>query len=232
MAVSLDEAIVARLVKGGSHFEVLVDPDRAADVRSGKELNLLEDLVIATIFKDVRKGDHAAEENVKKVFGTDDVKTVATTIIRDGEIQLTTEQRHKMQEQKRKQIVQEIVRNTWNPQAKAPHPPERILRAMEEAKVHVDPFKGLEVQVKEVLQKLKPLLPIAYEKIKVAVKIPPEYTGSAYGQVRNVGELIRDEWQTDGSWIGVVEIPAGMQTELYDVINKATHGNAETKLLK
>lgn len=232
MAVSLDEAIIARLVKGGMHFEVLIDPDAAMTVRDGKPLHPLEHLAIPTIFKDARKGDHAADENLRKIFGTDDVRAIAEAIVREGEVQLTTEQRHKMQESKRKQIVQEIVRNTWNPQARAPHPAERIERALQEAKFHVDPFKPVEAQVKEALQKLKPLLPIAYEKIKVAVKIPPQFTGSAYGQARQVGEILRDEWQSDGSWIGVIEIPAGMQTELFDVLNKATQGSVETKILK
>lgn len=232
MPTSLDQAILARLVKGGMHFEVLVDPERAIEVREGKPLDPLDHLAIPTIFKDAKKGDHAAEENLKKVFGTADVKAIAETILRDGEVQLTTEQRHKMQEAKRKQIVAEIVRNTWNPQAKAPHPPDRIERAMDEAKVHVDPFKSAEAQVKEVLQKLKVLLPIAYEKVKIAVRIPAQYSGSAYGQARQVGEIIREEWQNDGSWIGVIELPAGMQTELFDVLNKATQGTVETKILK
>ena len=232
MATSLDEAIIARIVKGGMHFEVLVDPDAAMSVREGKPLDLNEHLAIAAIFKDVKKGDHAAEENLKKVFETGDIRAIAERIIREGEVQLTTEQRHNLQEAKRKQIVREIVRNTWNPQAKAPHPPARIEAAMEEAKIHIDAFKGVEAQVKDVLQKLKVLLPIAYEKVKIAVRIPPQYTGSAYGQARQVGEIIRDEWQSDGSWIGVIEIPAGMQTELYDVLNKATHGQVETKILK
>lgn len=232
MVVSLDDAIIARLVKGGMHFEVLVDPKYAGDVKDGKPLDPREHLAIDKIFKDAKKGDHAAEENLKKVFGSTDVKAIGELIIRDGDVQLTTDQRHEMQSVKRKQIVQEIVRNTWNPQAKAPHPAERIERAMEEARIHIDPFKSVESQVKETLQRLKVLLPIAYEKVKVAVKIPPQFTGSAYGQAKKVGEIIRDEWQADGAWIGVIEIPAGMQTELFDVLNKATHGQVETKLLK
>ena len=233
MPVSLDKAILARLEKSGMHFEVLVDPAVAMEVKEGvKPLNPLEHLAIDKIFKDSKKGDHAAEENLMKVFGTTDVAAIATKIIREGEVQLTTEQRHKMQTDKRKRIVQEIVRNAWNPQAKAPHPAVRIEAALDEAKIHIDPFKSVESQVKDVLAKLKLLLPIAYEKIKVAVKIPAQYSGSAYGQARGVGDLLRDEWQADGSWIGVIEIPSGMQGELYDVLNKATHGSVETKILK
>jgi ribosome maturation protein SDO1 len=231
MSISLDQAVIARLVKGGMHFELLVDPNAATEIKGGKPLDPFEHLAVNAVFKDAKKGDHAAEENLKKVFGSADVKAVGEVILREGEIQLTTEQRHKMQADKRKRIVQEIVRNTWNPQLKAPHPPDRIERAMDEARFHVDPFKPVDAQVKEVLQ-LKPILPIAYERIKIAVKVPPQFTGHAYGQIRHVGELIRDEWQSDGSWIGVVEIPAGMQMELFDVLNKATQGQAETKILK
>jgi ribosome maturation protein SDO1 len=233
MPVSLDKAIIARLEKSGMHFEVLVDPTVAMEIKDGSvPINVNEHLAVANIFKDAKKGDHAAEENLVKVFGTKDAGPIATKIIRDGEVQLTTEQRHKMQADKRKRIVQEIVRNAWNPQTKAPHPAVRIEAAMDELRIHIDPFKSAETQVKEVLAKLKVVLPIAFEKIKIAVKIPAQYSGSAYGQARNVGELVRDEWQSDGSWIGVIEIPAGMQTELYDVLNKATHGQVETKILK
>ena len=200
MPVSLDKAIIARLERSGMHFEVLVDPAVAMEIKEGvKALNPLDHLAIDKIFKDSKKGDHAADENLVKVFGTKDIVAVATKIIQDGEVQLTTEQRHKMQEDKRKRIVQEIVRNAWNPQTKTPHPPGRIENAMEEAKVHVDPFKSVESQVKDVLAKLKTLIPIAYEKVKIAVKLPNTYAASAYGQARSVGELIRDEWQSDGS---------------------------------
>jgi ribosome maturation protein SDO1 len=230
--VSLDDAIIARFEKHGHHFEILVDPDAAIDIKEGKELKIDEHLASDGIFKDAKKGDHAGDETIEKVFGTTDVKEIATRILREGEIQLTTDQRHRMQEEKRRRIVNYIVKNAWNPQAKAPHPPERIERAMEEARVHVDPFKGVEAQVKEVLQALKPLLPIAMEKIQIAVRIPPEHTGHAYGQARGVGDLIKDEWQKDGSWIGVIEVPAGMQGDVYDVLNKATKGTVETKIIK
>ncbi len=233
MPVSLDKAIIARLERSGMHFEVLVDPAFAMDIKDGSvPLNPSEHLAIAGVFKDAKKGDHAAEENLEKVFGTKDIAAVALKIIKDGDVQLTTEQRHKMQADKKKRIVQEIVRNAWNPQTKTPHPAVRIEAAMDELRIHIDPFKGVEAQVKEVLAKLKVVLPIAFEKIKIAVKIPAQFSGSAYGQARGVGDLIRDEWQADGSWIGVIEIPAGMQTDLYDVLNKATHGQVETKILK
>jgi ribosome maturation protein SDO1 len=70
------------------------------------------------------------------------------------------------------------------------------------------------------------------ESIEVAIKIPPEHASKAYGIVKSIGEIKRDEWQTDGSWIAVVVISAGMQLELFDRLGKATQGNLQTKILR
>jgi ribosome maturation protein SDO1 len=157
--------------------------------------------------------------------------TIAKEIIQKGEIQLTTEQRHEMQELKKKRIVDLIVRNAMDPKTKAPHPRTRIELAIEEAKVHIDPFKSVNQQMKTVIEALRPLIPISMEHARVSVKIPPEYVGKAYGAVRNFGTLEREEWQSDGSWIGIVKLPAGMQTDFYDRLNTLTKGNVETRVL-
>lgn len=230
--VSLDEAVIARFKKGEEHFEILVDPYGAADLIEGKDVNVTEILAIDAIFKDSKKGTHAAEETLQTVFGTTTVKDIATTIIQKGDIQLTTEQRQKMQKNKRNRIVETIVRNAMDPQTKAPHPRQRIENAMEEAGVHVDPFKPVREQVKTVLEALKPLLPLSMDQVRISVKISAAHIGKAYGVVRNFGSLEREDWQSDGSWIGIIKLPAGMQTDFYDKINDVTKGDVSTKILK
>ena len=230
--VSLDEAVIARFKKGEEHFEILVDPYGAADLIEGKDVNVTEILAIDAIFKDSKKGTHAAEETLQTVFGTTTVKDIATLIIQKGDIQLTTEQRQKMQRNKRNRIVETIVRNAMDPQTKAPHPRQRIENAMEEAGVHVDPFKPVREQVKTVLEALKPLLPLSMDQVRISVKISAAHIGKAYGVVRNFGSLEREDWQSDGSWIGIIKLPAGMQTDFYDKINDVTKGDVSTKILK
>ena len=230
--VSLEKAVVAHLDKGGFHFEVLVDPDAAQKVKEGKEVDPLEDLAVDQIFKDSAKGDRAAEENLKKVFGTTEVGQVAAAIIKDGEIQLTTAQRKEMTEKKRKAIVAEIARNAINPQTKAPHPPARIELAMEEAKVKVDPFKPVEEQVKLVLEALRPLIPIRFEKVNIAVRLKGEDYAKCIGDIKSFGSLKKEEWQANGMWIGVVEMPAGMQADFLEKLNEKTRGSVEARILK
>jgi len=230
--VSLDDAVIARLKKGEEHFEVLVDPYAAADLIDGKEIDIIQILAIDAIFKDSKKGTHATEEAIKEKFGTDDVAEVAKQIVLNGDIQLTTEQRHKMQKNKKNRIIETISRNAMDPKTKAPHPRQRIELAMDEAGVHVDPFKPVSEQVKTIIEALRPLMPISMEHVRISVKIPPEHIGKAYGVARNYGTLEREEWQSDGSWIGIIKIPAGMQTDFYDKLNDVTKGNVSTKFLK
>ena len=230
--VSLDDAVIARLKKGEEHFEILVDPDAAADIIDGKETNIVQSLAIDAIFKDSKKGTHASEETLKKSFGTSNLEEIAKLIILKGEIQLSTEQRHKMQVNKRYRIIDTIVRNAMDPKTKSPHPRKRIELAMDEAGVHVDPFKPVSEQVKTIIEVLRPIIPISMEQVKISVKIPSQFTGRAYGVARNYGTLEREDWQSDGSWIGIVRIPAGMQTDFYDRLNEVTKGNVSTKILK
>jgi len=230
--VSLDDAVIARLKKGEEHFEILVDPYVAADLIDGNEIEIIQCLAIDSIFKDAKMGTHASEESLKKNFNTENIEEIAKQIILKGDIQLTTEQRHKMKENKKNRIVEKIVKNAMDPKTKTPHPRQRIELAIEEAGVHVDPFKPVDEQVKLVVEALRPVIPISMEQVKISVKISSQYIGKAYGIARNFGVLEREDWQSDGSWIGVVRIPAGMQTDFYDKLNTVTKGNVETRILK
>jgi ribosome maturation protein SDO1 len=226
------EYVIARVEKAGEKFEVLVKPEAVQKIRDGKEVDLLKELAIDEIFRDAHKGSKASEEKTAEFFGTTDPLAVAKQIIQSGEIQLTTDQRRQMLEAKRRQIIQYIAANAINPQTGAPHPPQRIENAMEEAKVHIDPFKKVEEQVKEVLDALRPLLPIRFEKVRIAVKLSAEDSAKSYGDLKAFGTILKEEWSSSGAWIGVVEMPAGMQTDFLERLNAKKKGNVETRVLK
>jgi len=230
--VTLDEAVVARLKTHGEHFEVLVDPEGAQELKRGGDVKVEDILAVEDVFLNASRGDRVPEEDLMKAFGTTNVTEIARKIIVDGEINLTAEQRHKMLEEKRLQVVSFIARNAINPQTMTPHPPQRIERAMEEAGVHIDLTKSVEENVNVVMKAIRPIIPIRFEEVKIAVKIPSNYAPRAFGEIAAFGKLVKDEWQNNGAWIGVVQIPAGMQPEFYDLINKLSKGEAETKLLR
>ena len=232
--ISLDEAVTARLESHGERFEVLVDPDAALAIRRGEFEGDLEDVIAAEdVFEDASSGDRPAENALEEVFGTTDPLEVIPEVIREGEIQITADQRREMQEQKRRQLINQITRNAVNPQMDdAPHPPERIESALEETDFRVDPMEPVESQVDDALDALRPVIPIRFDTVTVAVQLPPDYAGSGQAQVREFADLEREEWQSDGSWVGVLTFPAGMQNEFYDLVNEASSGEAETQIIR
>ncbi|MBA7635274.1 hypothetical protein ES703_42875 [subsurface metagenome] len=229
--VRLEDAVIARMSSHDTAFEVLVDPELALALRTGNEVDMHNMLAIDKIFKDSKKGEAASEEMMKKVFGTLDVFKIAEQVIRKGEVQVTTEQRRKMREQRRRQVVTLISKRAVNPQTGLPHPPARIESALVEARVHVDEFKSAEEQLPGIVKVLLPIIPLKFETRRIAIKIPASYTGKANRVVRNFATVKQEQWLNDGSWAVVVEIPAGIQGEFFDKINDLTRGEVETKVL-
>ena len=230
--VNLDDAIVARLETYGETFEILLDPAAMNLIKAGKEIDLMEYLAVEDVFNNASKGTRPSEEIIQKAFGTSDIKEIAQKIIAKGEVQITAEQRKEMLQAKKKQIVTYIAANAINPQTKLPHPPLRIELALDEAKFHTDPFKPVEKQVEEAMHLLRPIIPIRFEKTKVAIRLKGEDYGKCYDDLIHFGMVEKEEWQADGSWIGVMEIPAGLITELTNKLNSKTKGNAAVKTIQ
>jgi len=225
--IPLEDAVTARLESHGERFEVLVDPDAALEITRGEFDGELEDVIAAEdVFENASRGDRPAESALEEVFETTDPLEIIPEVIKRGEIQITAEQRREMQEQKHKNLVNRITRNAVNPQMdNAPHPPE-------ETDFRVDPMEPVEPQVDEALDALRPVIPIRFDEVTVAVQVPADYAGSAQAKIRQFGDLEREEWQNDGSWVGVLTSPAGMQNDFHDLVNEHTSGEAETQIIK
>jgi len=115
-----DKFTTARLAKGSDHFEILVKPQQALDYKLGKQVPMAQVLMIEEIYSDSGKGTRAPTEKLQKHFGTLDPVKIAEEIMKSGELQLTTDQRRQLVEEKRKQIVAFIARNCIDPRTGAP----------------------------------------------------------------------------------------------------------------
>lgn len=220
---------VARISRDGERFEILVKPRPALNYTIGRDTSISEVLATDIIFTDANKGTKAGEDKLKAAFKTVDSRKIAEIILKKGTLQLTTDQRRQLTAEKRKQIIAFIARQAVDPKTNLPHPPLRIEGAMEQIHYSIDPFKEAEEQAKEIIKLLRPVLPIKMEQIQVRVRIPPDYAAKAYGTVKGYGSLKREEWQADGSWLCVVEMPAGLYGPFLDKLGEITKGNAEAK---
>jgi len=180
---------VARITRNSEHFEILVKPQPALNFTIGKPTSISEVLVTDTIFTDASKGTRAGEDKLRAAFNTVDTKKIAEAILRRGTLQLTTDQRRQLTEEKRKQIVAFIARQAVDPKTNLPHPPLRVEQAMEHIRYSIDPFKETEEQAKDVIKLLRPVLPLKIEQVQVKVRIPAEYAAKAYGTVKGYGTI-------------------------------------------
>ncbi|MEA3379172.1 MAG: ribosome assembly factor SBDS [Nanoarchaeota archaeon] len=229
--INVNEAVIARYSKHGKTFEILVDCDKALDFKEGKNVPLEEVLATTSIFSDVKQDEKPTNDDLNHVFGTLEPEEIAKKIIKEGEIQITTEHKHKLREEKRKQIINIIHRNAINPQTGHPHPPQRIESVMAEAQIKIDEFKPANLQVQAIVKSLAAYLPIKFEIWEVAVKMPSNYAAKSYHILKEFGKLLKDEWQDNGSLIAVVELPAGLQEEFENSIYKLSQGEAEIKVV-
>lgn len=221
--------VIARIKLKGKNFEIIVDVDKAVELKEGKNVGIGEAVEIDRIFTDSKKGFHAGEDDLQECFGTTDFNEIATAIIKKGEIQLPSEYKEKEREGKIKQVVDFLVMNAVDAQTGRPFTPGRIATALKEAGVNIK-NKPIDTQIREIIEQLAPVIPIKIETKKIKLTIPAQHTGRAYGIINAYKES--EEWLGNGDLKVVVNVPAGFQMEFYDKINAVTQGSALSEEIK
>ena len=230
--VTVEKAVIARMDKDGKHFEIMVDPDLAYELKEGKSVSISKMLAVSSVFTDSKKGSKSSDSDLEKVFGTLDVEEIADVIVKKGSLQLTTDFRREKTDEKERQIASFISKHAINPQTRLPHPIERILAAMNQSKVSVDPFRPAQDQVEDVIKALKPIIPISIEELTLSIEIPAQYSGKSFGTIKELGSLQSQKWLGNGSLLVKISIPAGLKEDVFRRLNSITGGNAKIEELK
>jgi ribosome maturation protein SDO1 len=217
----------AKISRGGKHFEVLVDVDEAIKVKQGKG-NINAAVVTNAIFQNLKAGDKANVSDMQKEFGSSDLYVVAEKIIKSGEILLPEKYVKGEQEKKYKQVVDFLSKNAVDQNGR-PYTPNRILKALEEAHVNIH-NASIESQMPEIVDALRKLIPIKLEMRKIRITLPAQFSGKAYGTIKEYVE--KEEWLSNGDLSAICSIPAGLLMDFYDKLNSVTHGNALTEEVK
>jgi ribosome maturation protein SDO1 len=223
---------IVRLSTGGEHFEILVHPDPALDFKFGRNVEISQIVAVDEVYSDANKGLRVPGEKLAKIFKTSNFIQIAEVILRKGDLNLTTDQRRRLVEDKRKQIVVAISRNYIDPRSGLPHPPLRIEQAMAEVRITIDPFKDVSEQTKNVIDQLRGILPLKSERIKMLVKVPAQYASQSFGALKGVGEILKEEWGGDGGLTVIIEIPAGVHSSLLDRLGSLSKGTAQASVLR
>ena len=222
---------LAKLKRNGRKFEVVVDPDKAVSYKAGHVDDIREVLTAERIFEDAQKGVFSPKTDLNVAFPNMDVLQVAEFILKNGELQLSAHYRELMQQEKRRRIIEIIHTNSINPQNNLPHPVTRIENAFEEAKIRIDDKKNAEDQIDDILNKLKVIMPIRFEKKHLQIHISEKYSKKYFKVIHKYGRVFKEEWLDDGCYFCTIEVPAGVYTDLIDELSRKTHGGVEIKIL-
>ncbi|MDC0170753.1 ribosome assembly factor SBDS [Candidatus Nitrosopelagicus sp.] len=228
----MDKVTVVKYSYASEKFEILVKPDPAFDYKLGKISEISKILVSDEIYTDSGKGTRASNELLVKVFKTEDTTKIAEIMMQKGELNLNTEQRKKMTNDKRKQIITFIAKTYVDPKTHLPHPPLRIEQAMIDGRVSVDPFKNPDEQIKDIVEKLRPIIPLKTENIILEISVPAQYVAQSYTVLKSTGSLKKEDWQPNGSLKAILEIPAAARPNVIDRLGAITKGTANVEVQK
>ncbi len=228
----VDKVTVIRYSYEGEKFEILVKPDPALEYKLGKRKDISSILVSEEIYSDSNKGTRASTEKLQKAFKTTDLTAIAERIVKKGDLNLTTDQRRKMTLAKRKQIVEFIAKTYVDPKSHLPHPPLRIQQAMDDGRISIDPHKTVDDQIKDIVEKLRSIIPLKSENLTLEIIVPAQYSAQSYSVLKSTGTLSKEEWQSNGSLKAILEIPAAARPNVIDRLGSITKGTASVEVLK
>ena len=226
------DVTVVKFSYEGEKFEILVKPDPALEFRMGKKKDLSSVLVSDDIYTDSSKGTKPSTEKLLKAFKTADLAEIAQIILQKGTLNLTTDQRRKMVDEKKRQLVEFISKTYVDPRTHLPHPPLRIEQAMKDARVSVEPQKNVDEQVKDIVEKLRSIIPLKSENISLEITIPAQFASQSYAVLKSVGSLKNEEWQNNGSLKAILEIPAAARPNVIDRLGSITKGSASVEVMQ
>ena len=231
--IDLRGKAIVRLQTHGRRFELLVDPQKAWLYLQGEDIDPDDIFESYTVYENISRGQKSTNDDIIAVFGEDMTdREIALKILKDGVLQLTTEQRNEILKEKREEIVDFIHVHCINPRENTPIPKDRIEKAILDLGVNISYRDPVKEQALRIIDQLKPIMPIRLETVKLAIKVPPSYAGPLYGFLHSAGSLLQEEWLSDGSLAVLIQLPAGLQADFLEQVTARTKGKAQVKVVE
>ncbi len=231
--VALDKARIVSYEDKGKKFEILVDADIAFEVREGrKDFRYVYSDLLAyeDVYKDAGALDKISEKTLYEAFQTQDKQKIIETILFKGRLDLTTEQKRKIVEAKKKELIDYILRNSINPITKAPHTIQRIQEAIDKARIDIDLNKPISAQIDKIVEKLRPIIPMVFQTQKYLIKIPISYAGKVNGFLSKY-EILERKWESE-YFVCKISVPAGVKDVFLKSLDGLTQGKVVIEILQ
>lgn len=211
---------ISRLNIRGEKFEIIVVPDPALNFKLTGKGDIRKILLVDEVYSDSKKGLRVSSEKLKKFFGTTDVFVIAEKILREGELQLTGEQRRRMIDSKRQQIIAMLSKLLVEPSTGNPIPPLRIEQSFNQTGISIDPLKPPEEQVKNAVNALRQVLQFKVNEVVLTLTCPQALSNDVYGFAGSMGEIDHTKVQKDKSVKITVRVPSVIMSYFLEGLNK------------
>jgi ribosome maturation protein SDO1 len=211
---------ISRLTIHGEKFEIIVAPDPALNFKLTRKGDIRKILLVDEVYSDSKKGLRVSSEKLKKIFGTTDVFAIAEKILLEGDLQLTGEQRRRMIENKRQQIIALLSKLLLEPSMGNPIPSLRIEQSLSQTSVSIDPFKPPEEQVKNVIKALRQVLQFKVNEVVLTLTCPQPLSNDVYGFANSMGEVDQTRVQKDKSVKITVRMPSAAVSYFLEGLGK------------
>lgn len=231
-AVDLGKFTLVRYNSHGKRFEMVVNPEKAWLFNQGEDIPI-DDVVEGDyiIFENFSRGLKANDEEVEEIFDTSVDREIAELMLQRGELQLSQEQRKEFLREKRDEILDYLVTHAVNPRTKSPHPRQRIDIAMDNAGVRIDRKEETKDQAERIIKQLSATLPMKLESATIEFVVPPKDTGPLYGFIQGEGEVVNENWGTDGTLTIMLRVPAGKVASLLEEISDKSKGRVRATVV-
>ncbi len=226
--VNVDDAFEVKYKKGGESFEVLVDFDKLEEFKKKPDsISIYDVLADVKIFKDQRKGDEISDSDLKKAFGSKSNDEVLKEILLEGECQIPTAFLNKLREEKKLQVINYICENAINPTTKSKYTSTMLTSEVEKLRFNFKYDIDYKTQAKEVLEILKKVMPIVISRIKVILKVPPQYSGAFYGNFRKFGSISKEFYDDNGFLHMHIEVNESILDEVLSYVKNNSNNESE-----
>ncbi|ETV81534.1 SBDS family rRNA metabolism protein, variant [Aphanomyces astaci] len=189
----LEHIDVVRLKKGGCRFEVACFKNKLVEWRRGIETNLSDVLQSEAIFDNVSRGKRARDEDIQRVFGTQDIVEVATFIMTKGAIHVSESIRVAEHDSMFQEVGSVIAKTSVNPEISRPYPMSAIEQMMQKIHVALTPHEPVDIQALGVLQQLKQVMPIVRATMKVHVSVASTDVRHMQSTLQSLGATVFEQ---------------------------------------
>lgn len=198
-------------------LEIICNQGTIEAYRAGK--TKLDDTVVTQeIYKDAKKADRASDADLMSVFKHKDMAKALDEILCKGNFQLSTAERKKKVEAKKKQIICYFHSNFMNPISKLPHPITRIEAALKDIKgLRIHPDEPTENQAKTIMKQLRDIIPMKSNALEGTIVVPHAYLGQSQGVIHSLCKVTKEEYTHVGCKMGVAFVASDLEKLLTEL---------------